>query len=158
MSDITYGLHFDRVIDAPRHFVCRAWTEPDRLRVWYKPDDTWSIPTAESELRVGGAYRIGLKPPGGSTFYEVGSFQEVSLPDRLVYTLRFQGVHLHEPTGAEMEKYETLIAAEFQELPAERTRVIVAHEGYRTMEDRDRHQNGWPRFLDHLAKYCSAAR
>ena len=53
-----------------------------------------------------------------------------------------------------MEKYETLITAEFRDLAAERTRVIVAHEGYRTREDRDRHQNGWPRFLDHLASYC----
>jgi uncharacterized protein YndB with AHSA1/START domain len=152
-----HALHFERVIAASRHVVCRAWTEPDRLKVWYKPDDAWATPTAELDLRVGGAYRIGLQPPGGATFYEVGWFRDVSLPDRLVYTLRFEGVHLHEPTGAEMEKYETVITAEFEELPDERTRVIVTHAGYRTTEDRDRHRNGWPRFLDHLASHCIAA-
>jgi len=155
MTETAYALHFDRVIDAPRSFVCRAWTEPKHLKVWYKPDDAWSVPTAEIDLRVGGAYRFGLKPPDGPAFYEVGSFRDVSLPDRLVYSLRFEGLHLHEPTGAEMEKYQTLITAEFRELAADRTRVIVAHEGYRTREDRDRHQNGWPRFLDHLASYCA---
>jgi uncharacterized protein YndB with AHSA1/START domain len=157
VSEATYGLRFERVINAPRHCVCRAWTEPDRLRAWYKPDDGWSAPVAEIDLREGGTYRIGLKPPGASMFYEVGAFREVALPDRLVYTVRFEGAHLHEPTGEEMEKYETVVTAEFRELPEERTRVVVAHEGYRTTEDRDRHQNGWPRFLDHLATYCAGS-
>jgi len=107
---------------------------------------------------VVGAYRIGLTPPGGVTFYEIGSFREVSLPDRLVYTLRFEGVHLHEQTGEAMETYETVITATFHETPAGGTRVIVAHEGYRTSEDRDRHRNGWPRFLDQLARYCATVR
>jgi uncharacterized protein YndB with AHSA1/START domain len=152
---MTYALRFDRVIAAPRRFVCRAWTEPDRVKVWYKPDDAWSTPAAEIDLRVGGEYRIELEPPGGPAFCEVGRFRDVSLPDRLVYTVRFEGVHLHATTGEEMETYETVIAAEFHELSPERTRVVVAHEGYRTIEDRDRHRNGWPRFLDHLAAYCA---
>lgn len=157
MSDTIYALHFERVINAQRSIVCQAWTEPDRLKKWYRPDATWTTPIAEIDLRRGGRYRIGLKPPGGSTFYELGMFREVVLPQRLVYTLRFEGVHLHEPTGEQMEKYETLITAEFQELPDRRTRVEVTHAGYRTPEDRDRHQNGWPRFLDELATYCRAS-
>lgn len=154
----SYALHFERVIEAPRNAVCQAWTEPDRLKKWYRPDDTWSTPVAEVDLRRSGQYRIGLKPGGGSTFYEMGTFREVDLPQRLVYTLRFEGVHLHESSGEEMEKYETVITAEFQELPSGCTRVDVTHAGYRTAEDRDRHQNGWPRFLNELAKYCEALR
>jgi uncharacterized protein YndB with AHSA1/START domain len=155
---MTYALHFERVIDAPRGVVCRAWTDPASLRAWYRPDDTWSTPVAELDLRAGGAYRLGLTPPGGSTFHEVGAFREVSLPDRLVYTCRFEGVHLHARTREEMEKYETLITAEFQGMPDGRTRVVVAHEGYRSAEDRDRHLEGWPRFLDRLATFCGPPR
>lgn len=128
------------------------------MKAWYRPDDGWATPVAEVDLRVGGAYRIGLTPPGGATFYEIGAFREIALPDRLVYTLCFEGVHRHERTGEEMETYETTITATFDELPAGRTRVIVTHEGYRTRHDRDRHQNGWPRFLDQLARYCATAR
>ena len=95
---------------------------------------------------------------GGSTFHEIGRFLEVSLPDRLVYTVRFEGMHRHERAGEDMEAYETVIAATFQEQPAGRTRVAVAHEGYRTREDADRHLNGWPRFLDQLARYCATVR
>jgi uncharacterized protein YndB with AHSA1/START domain len=155
MAEGAYGLRFERVIEAPRSIVCRAWTEPERLREWYRPDVAWSTPTAEMDLRVGGAYRFGLKPPGRSRFYEVGVFREITLPDRLVYTCRFEGIHVHEPTGALMEDYETLISVEFQELHSSRARVVVRHEGYRSAEDRDRHRSGWPRFLDQLARLCS---
>ena len=158
MSESTYTLSFERVIDMPRSFVCRAWTEPAQLQQWYRPDDAWSTPTAEIDLRTGGAYRFGLKPPGRSTFYEVGVFREIALPNRLVYTCRFAGVHLHEQTGEAREDYETVIKAEFHELSDERTRVAVTHAGYRSQEDRDRHQNGWPRFLAQLAKFCTASR
>ncbi len=158
MTEGVHALWFEREIEAPRSVVCRAWTEPERLRDWYRPDDAWSTPIAEIDLRIGGAYRFGLKPPGQSPFYEVGVFREIALPDRLVYTCRFEGIHVHEPTGALMEDYETLISVEFEELAGSRSRVAVRHSGYRSTEDRDRHQNGWPRFLDQLAKLCSASK
>jgi hypothetical protein len=57
-----------------------------------------------------------------------------------------------------MEEYETLISVEFEELGRSRSRVAVRHAGYRSTEDRDRHQNGWPRFLDQLAKLCASSK
>ena len=164
-SSTTFSLDFEQTVDAPRSLVCQACTDPERLKAWYRPDDSWSTPLAELDLRVGGAYRIGLTPPSASTFYEVGTYREVMLPERLVYTVRyegthpkFEGPHLDQPTKEEMETYETVITVEFHELSAARTRVAVTHVGYRSEEDRDRHRNGWPRFLEHLATYCAAAR
>jgi uncharacterized protein YndB with AHSA1/START domain len=161
MTPTSYSLEFEQTIDAPRAIVCRAWTDAEQLKAWYKPDDSWSTPVVEIDLRAGGRYRIGLTPPVGATFYEVGTYREVALPDRLVYTARFEGTHhqfegahLDQPIAAEMEKYETFITVEFQEPAPRRTRVAVTHTGYRTEEDRDRHRNGWPRFLEHLAVYC----
>jgi uncharacterized protein YndB with AHSA1/START domain len=163
MDPMTHALKFQHTVHASRPIVCHAWTDAEQLKVWYKPDDSWSTPVAEIDLRAGGKYRIGLKPPFGSTFFEVGEYQDVALPDRLVYTLRFEGTHLQfagahldEPTGSEMEKYETVITVEFQELPSGWTRVVGTHGGYRNEEDRDRHQNGWPRFLEQLARYCES--
>lgn len=165
MAEASYALDFVFTIPAPRSFVCRAWTDADQLKVWYRPDDSWATPVAEIDLRPGGSYRIGLTPPIGPTFYEVGTYRQVALPDLLVYTVRYEGhhpqfagAHLDEPTGAEMEKYETVITAVFEDLPAGATRVVVNHTGYRTEEDRDRHREGWPRFVEHLARYCSASQ
>src|SRR5262249_26572685 len=89
------------------------------------------------------------------SFFEVGVFREIVSADRLVYTCRFEGIHVHEPTGALMEDYETLITVEFEEFDGRRAQVSVHHEGYRSAEDPDRHQNGWPRFLDQLARLCA---
>ena len=158
-----HALNFQHTVRASRANVCEAWTDPKHVRVWYKPDDSWSTPVAEIDLRAGGKYRIGLKPPVGAAFFEVGEYQEVALPDRLVYTVRFEGTHLQfagahldEPTGAEMETYETVVTVEFHDLPSGWTRVVGAHAGYRSEEDRDRHENGWPRFLQQLAMYCES--
>ena len=63
MAESAYGLRFERTIEEPRSVVWRAWTDPVRLREWYRPDDAWSTPSAEIDLRVGGTYRFALKPP-----------------------------------------------------------------------------------------------
>ena len=60
-----YALRFERVIEAPRSVVCRAWTEPERLREWYRPDDAWSTPVAEIDLRIGGVRDLG-RPLGNA--------------------------------------------------------------------------------------------
>jgi hypothetical protein len=57
-----------------------------------------------------------------------------------------------------MEKYETMINVRFEAPSREETRVLVRQDGYRSEEDRDRHREGWPRFLDHFVKYCEAER
>lgn len=144
MDPETHALNFHHTVHASRATVCEAWTDAEQVKVWYKPDDSWSTPVAEIDLRAGGKYRIGLTPPSESTFFEVGEYREVALPDRLVYTLCFEGTHLQfagahldEPTGAEMETYETVITVEFHELPSGWTRVVGTH-----------------RFLQQLATYC----
>ena len=55
-----------------------------------------------------------------------------------------------------MEKYETKISLTFKEPGQGTTQVLVTHDGYRSEEDRDRHREGWPRFLEHFARYCEA--
>jgi len=164
MDGTSYSFQFEKSIAAPRALVWRAWTSPEELKAWYRPDPSWSTPVAEIDLRRGGKYRIGLQPRVGPMFYEVGMYRDIKVPDLLVYTLRFlgthlqfEGAHLDRPTGAEMEKYETLITLAFEGPPQGTTRLLVNHGGYRTEEERDRHREGWPRFLESFAQHCVAA-
>jgi uncharacterized protein YndB with AHSA1/START domain len=157
----TFSIALDRTIGAPRDFAWRVWTEAESLKRWYRPDDSWATPVAEIDLRVGGHYRLGLTPPQSSTFYEVGNYLTVNVPELLVYTVRFEGMHprfegprLDSPTDEEMETYVTMITVRFEPLPGDETRVFVRQDGYRSERDRDRHREGWPRFLDHFVRYC----
>jgi uncharacterized protein YndB with AHSA1/START domain len=44
------------------------------------------VPLVSMDLRVGGKYRIQTKTAEGEFFTAVGEFQEVKVPERLVYT------------------------------------------------------------------------
>ncbi len=45
--------------------VWRAWTDPQALKQWFKPDPSWLVPLVESDLRVDGRYRILMKNTQG---------------------------------------------------------------------------------------------
>jgi uncharacterized protein YndB with AHSA1/START domain len=150
MKSETYDLKVESVLDAPHDEVFRAWTTPESLKHWYRPFDDWSIPVAEVDLTIGGAYRFGFSSPEGKPFYEVGEFREIGPPERLVYTTRFEGAFGEQPE-------ETLVTVEFDDL-GDKTRVRVAQQGYLRAKDRDDHQRGWPNFLERLGQFLDKRR
>jgi len=71
-----------RVVEAPRERVVRAFTEPERLTLWWGPKGFTS--TFEvCEPRAGGAWRFVLHGPDGSRYPNRCVFSEVS-PERIV--------------------------------------------------------------------------
>ena len=57
-------LVIERVFDAPRSLVFKAWTEPEHMVQWFGPRGFTST-ILQSELRSGGAYRIHMRGPEG---------------------------------------------------------------------------------------------
>ncbi|MBI2827608.1 MAG: SRPBCC domain-containing protein [Planctomycetia bacterium] len=148
MTPPTYALRIEREFDAPRDVVYRAWTDPAERRQWFHFNDEWTIVESEADLRVGGAYRIGWKAPDGRLWYELGEYREIRRPEKLVFTCRFD--------FPDFDEGETLVTVEFHERGA-RTLLVLIHEGYQKAEHRDQHEQGWPGFLDQLAKHLAAA-
>jgi len=84
-------LSLTRTFSAPREKVFRAWTDPEELKKWWGPPG-YSTPTADVDLRVGGAYRFGMMElPDGEVFYLAGTYREVRPPEKLVYTWNWEG-------------------------------------------------------------------
>jgi uncharacterized protein YndB with AHSA1/START domain len=56
-------LHLERVFDAPRELVWKAFTDPDEFARWFGPVG-YSVPrsTLEIDLRVGGRTRFQMVP------------------------------------------------------------------------------------------------
>lgn len=140
-SEIT--LNLTRTYSAPREEVFRAWTEPEALKRWFAPSDEFSTPIAEVDLRVGGAYRIGMKPPDQEDmFIVVGTYREVQPPERLVFTWSWeQG----------MDVGETLVTVEFHDREGS-TEVVLTHELFPNEQARDKHNEGWSGCLERLEK------
>ncbi len=74
-----------RAFHAPRHLVFDALTRPELLKRWFGARG-WHLEECEVDLRVGGAWRYVSVGPGGETMGQGGTYLEVVVPERLVYT------------------------------------------------------------------------
>src|SRR5258708_20672914 len=81
MSDLpTYVL--ERVFDAPRELMWKAWTDPKLLPRWYGPNVETII--HRLELKPGGLWLVEMKW-GANSHYQRVEYTEVTLPERLVW-------------------------------------------------------------------------
>jgi uncharacterized protein YndB with AHSA1/START domain len=76
-----------RVLDAPRGELWSAWTEPDRLAVWWGPEGWSTKPeNVTIELERGGTLRVtSVSDEDGTEMTSVGTFSEIVEPERLAF-------------------------------------------------------------------------
>jgi uncharacterized protein YndB with AHSA1/START domain len=105
-----------RTFNAPNKLVFDAWTRPELLVRWYGARG-WQLIECDVDLRVGGTWRFVSRGPDGDTMVQSGVYQEISPPDRLVYTERFADqsypgetlvTHVFAPRGARTTVTSTL--------------------------------------------------
>lgn len=89
MDDNNQGIIIERVFDAPREAVWKAWTTPEMVKKWWGPEGFWA-PSIEIDLRVGGKYTYGMHGPKGSEWdrdmYSSGIFKEIVPNEKIVTT------------------------------------------------------------------------
>lgn len=78
-----------RIFDAPRNLVFEAFTRPELLKRWLTGAPGWSLAVCEVDLRVGGSLRYLWRGPGGEEMGMRGVFREITPPERIVGTERF---------------------------------------------------------------------
>lgn len=78
----------ERIIDAPRERVWKAWVEPAQLMRWFHASDGWHTPSADVDVRPGGEFHIGFRSPDGAQGFDfAGTYAEVAPPERLVMVI-----------------------------------------------------------------------
>lgn len=137
----TDSLKLRRIFKASRERVFEAWTQPHFIRQWLGGESSQPL-KAEIDLRTGGQYRIQIHPQGRQPFWVIGTYHEVIVPEKLVFSWLFEG---NSP-----ETNETLVTVEFNELHGE-TEVILFHQKFQEIEFRDLNQMGWTSCLESLA-------
>ncbi|HTE45417.1 MAG TPA: SRPBCC domain-containing protein [Gemmatimonadaceae bacterium] len=147
----TNSLRVSQTIRASRERLFRAWTEPEQLMQWWRMEgDGWAFADASLDLRVGGAYRLGMTDPDGKTHTAVGIYREVDPPERLSFTWDWED-EAHR-VG------ETLVTVEFHSTTDTMTEVILTHERFADAARVDGHERGWMqllRLLDHMTQDTS---
>jgi uncharacterized protein YndB with AHSA1/START domain len=71
-----------RLFDAPRPVVFRAFSDPAVLARWWGPDG-FTNTFHEFDFRPGGAWRFLMRGPDGSEFEMDKRFVEIAPPDRI---------------------------------------------------------------------------
>lgn len=131
-----------RLIAARPSEAFRALTEPHELGRWWGPQG-FSVPSVQSDLRPGGSYRIEMRPPEEEPFYLAGEFLEVSPPDVLSYTFRWE--------DPDPEDRETRVTLRLREVDGALTELVMEQGDFATERRRSLHEQGWSEALDKLA-------
>lgn len=140
-----------RVLKAPAQLAFTAWTTPEHIQQWMCPNPGMKIASALMDVRVGGKFRIQMQQEDGEYFTAVGEFNEVKVPERLVYTWDWEKDGAGTEFG-EVEGNTSLITVEF--IPrAEKTEFILTHTRFAKVESRDSHAEGWSNITDGFAAF-----
>ena len=83
-------LTFERIFDAPRERVWKAFTNPELVPRWWGPHGTTTT-VVEMEVRPGGTWRGCLvSTEDGRQLWLGGVYREVTPPERLVFTFAWE--------------------------------------------------------------------
>jgi uncharacterized protein YndB with AHSA1/START domain len=104
-------IQIERIFDATRDRVWRAFTEPDLLAQWWGRGNKLVI--ERLELKPGGHWRFVEHGPDGIRGFE-GHYREVTPTERLVWTFGRDGI----------PGYMSINTVIFEDLGDDRTRVI----------------------------------
>ncbi len=149
--DVDAGtVRVERTFTAPVEAVFDAWTNPEVLKRWWKPDPSREVTVAALDVRPGGDYRLVMHRPDGEDLVVHGTYREVSRPDRLVYSWAWEG------TGP-YANHESEVAVTFAERQPGRTTVVIEHAGLLDDDSRAAHTTGWNGVLDSFARSGVAA-
>ena len=135
MADLTLSL--SKTIKAPIESVFNAWLDPEMLAKFMIPGEGVTVPSVESDARVGGDFHILMKA-GDKEMPHSGEYIAIDPNSLLVFTWQSS----HSVDGS-------TVSLNFSEVEGgtnvELTQVKFLHE-----EARENHLGGWTSILNAL--------
>ena len=135
------ALTLKRRLNAPPSKIYRAWTDAAKISRWFGPEDA-EILRAETDVRVGGRFRIVFRGPDGEEHDVGGVYREVVPKQKLVFTWAW----ISTP------ERESLVTVALKR-DGDGTLLTLTHEQFFDEPARDRHRSGWSGALDNLENY-----
>jgi len=131
-----------REIKARPLIVFDAITTAEGIAQWWGPDDG-PVLIAESDVRVGGRYRVRFRKLDGLEHESSGVYLELVRPERVVFSWRWLG-------GAE-DPGESRVEITLREIPGG-TELTFTHSLLHDEETSRSHEGGWSGALLKLQK------
>jgi len=134
-----------KILPARREAVYDAWLDPGSLAEWMRPNEGIRS-TAETDPRVGGAFRILMRHSGGEYDHR-GVYRVLDRPSKIVFTWISDGT----------DQRESLVTIELFERGSE-TELVLTHEALPNAVQTERHREGWTGIAGALARYLAPGR
>ncbi len=123
-----------RKIKASPERLFDAWTQPELMKQWYHAGDKMTTPLAETDLKVGGAWKVLMHHTDENRDFPAnGKYLVIERPNKLVFTWY--------PYG--QADYETKVTLLFKKVSDEFTEMTLTQEGLRNEADYKNHSHGW---------------
>lgn len=118
--------------------VYEAWTNPEKIALWWGPGNVDDVLIAETDVRVGGRFRIRFRA-GADEHESRGEYHVVWPHEQLEFTWYWH-------TTPERESYVKI----HLKRDGDGTLMTFTHEQFFDEAARDGHQKGWSEFFDKL--------
>jgi uncharacterized protein YndB with AHSA1/START domain len=154
----TKTLIIERVFDAPRDLVWKAWTNPEIMKQWWGPKN-FTAPHISIDFKVGGKYLYCMhgSPAEGAPeqdFWSTGIFKEIIPNEKIVASDSFadengnvvSASHYGMGDDFPMELEMTVI---FEDIEDGKTKMTLHHSGFPEEQDVLASQ-GWNEQFDKL--------
>lgn len=126
-----------RTVEAPPDAVFAAFVTPEKIALWWGPDDG-PVLSAEVDARVGGRFHVRFRVEDGSEHGSAGTFEVFEPPRRLVMTWAWE----------EEDGPDSRLEVSFRPVAAG-TEVTLVHARLEEAKAPS-HEQGWQGALDKL--------
>lgn len=158
MADET-DLVLERLLEAPRALVWKAWTNPEHLKRWWAPRP-YETPECEMDLRPGGAFYTRMTGPDGFDEAGTGCFLEIVDGEKIVWTSALRGGYRPnelDAAGCGAFPFTAIVTLEDAGDGRTRYRAVAMHAN---QADRDTHEkmgfhDGWGTCADQLGEVAA---
>jgi uncharacterized protein YndB with AHSA1/START domain len=140
-----------RRIRARPSIVFDALTTPDGIVQWWGPD-AGPVLLAETDVRIGGRFRVRFRMLDGTEHESTGEYLEVVESKRLVMSWQWTSGGEPEEGGEESRIEIDLKSTDTG------TEITFTHARLRTEASRVSHERGWTGALDKLGRHFSTER
>jgi len=138
------SLVLKRRLKAAPEKVYEAWTQPEQMTQWWGVAGGPKPPVAETDLRVGGRFKVQFWDPKNEHHSVSGLYREVVPNRKLAFSWAWQST----------PERESLVTIELNPV-TDGTMLTLTHEQFFDEQARDDHGRGWNVALDRLETFLA---
>jgi uncharacterized protein YndB with AHSA1/START domain len=147
-------VNIERIFNAPRKLVFKAWSNKEHLLNWYAPDSA-SIIISKFEFKSGGVFQHCVKTDSGYLCHCKGIYLEIIPEEKIIYSIGFCDEAGNSLTSSEAGIHngwpdEIVTTLTFEDIGKGKTKLTLHQSVYEALAKETGAYPSWLQMLDKL--------